>query len=58
MNQCINCKGESFKVSVKYVGASECVDCGMLKSLQFANVRSNVILPDDPMDAMACESCQ
>lgn len=55
---CINCKGSGFKDSVKYKGASECVDCGFLASLSATNTKSNIILPDDPMDSFACESCQ
>lgn len=58
MKKCVNCKGEVFVDSVKYPGAGECSECGFLVQKGMINKIINVILPDDPMDAMMCESCQ
>lgn len=56
---CVNCQSMSFKVSTKYLGASECVDCGFLASLNL--VQATIVAPllaDDPQEAFLCESCQ
>lgn len=55
---CINCKGGSeVEADGVYVGYMKCGECGFLKSKKNVQV-NNVILPDDPMDSFACESCQ
>lgn len=55
--KCINCNGESFKESDSFPGADACTGCGFLKAGTLQS-KANIILPDDPMDSFACESCQ
>lgn len=57
MGKCVNCKGENFIASKSFIGADECDECGFLKSKSVVN-KSSIILPEDPMDALLCESCQ
>lgn len=55
--KCINCGGLEFMESNSFPGADACNDCGFLK-MGTITTKSNIILPDDPMDSFACESCQ
>lgn len=58
MKACINCGGTNYKQGEgDYKDYIKCEDCGMY-ALDKQSAKSNVILPDDPMDAMMCESCQ
>lgn len=55
--ECINCKSKSdVEADGIYTGYMKCAECGFLKSKMVE--KYNVILPDDPMDSLACESCQ
>lgn len=56
--KCVNCKGSSFVDSKSYEGAAECADCGFLANKNQVNTKTNIIMPEDPMDALMCESCQ
>lgn len=56
---CINCKSENeVEATGIYEGFIKCGDCGFLKNKRSEVAKSNIILPDDPMDSFACESCQ
>lgn len=56
--KCVNCNNEEFKDSSNFPGAIECSECGFLKAKSTVAHGSTIILPDDPMDSFACESCQ
>lgn len=55
--KCVNCGSEKeAHADGNYIGYMKCAECGFLKAK--AAPKPNVILPDDPMDLLACESCQ
>lgn len=57
--QCVNCKCQRFvPAEGVYAGFHKCSECSFLVDLRHLKKVDNVILPDDPMDAMMCESCQ
>lgn len=56
--KCINCSSNNeIEGDGMYIGYMKCGDCGFLK-MNPPKSNSNIILPDDPMDSFACESCQ
>lgn len=58
MITCKYCKSENVKQGEgNYINYLKCLDCNMYQP-DALKVKPNVILPDDPMDALACESCQ
>lgn len=56
--KCVNCKGEKFENSTQYPGFHQCVDCKFQIDLKGKFDKVDIIVADDPMDAMLCESCQ
>lgn len=54
--KCINCGGLEFGESVSYPGVNACNVCGFLIGKMSQKI--NIILPEDPNDAVMCESCQ
>lgn len=58
MTNCANCKGNNFQPGEgAYNQYLQCVDCKMYKNEKVES-KLNVILPDDPNDALLCEGCQ
>lgn len=57
---CVSCKENNWNEGEgKYLGYYKCSVCGFLGDFKHLVTKiKNVILPDDPMDAMMCESCQ
>ncbi len=59
-NKCTFCKeGELKQGEGDYREYLKCssTECGMYQ-LNKGTAKSNIILPDDPFDALMCESCQ
>ena len=58
MNICKYCKSENIKQGEgNYSNYIKCGDCNMYQP-DIQTIKPNVILPDDPMDALMCEGCQ
>lgn len=55
--KCVNC-GNVNEIAATgiYTGYQKCAECGFLKGK--STQQTNIIMPEDPMDAMMCESCQ
>lgn len=55
---CKYCKSENVKEGTgDYAGYLKCFDCNMYQP-DAVKAKPNVIMPEDPMDALMCESCQ
>lgn len=58
MNQCKYCKSEDVKQGEgDYANYLKCLNCNMYQPDK-VQAKLNVIMPEDPMDALMCESCQ
>ncbi len=57
---CVSCKENNWNPGEgKYLGFYKCAHCGFLGDFKHLVAKvAAIILPDDPMDAMMCESCQ
>lgn len=56
-NKCVNCGGTEIGESESYPGVSACIGCGFLIA-KLQATSPNIIMPEDPNDAMLCEGCQ
>ncbi len=54
--KCKACDGTEIIESKLYPGVMSCI-CGFLIA-KIPERKLNIILPEDPMDALLCESCQ
>lgn len=58
MNTCRYCKSNNVVAGEgDYKDYLKCGDCNMYQPDKNQEV-SNIIMPEDPMDALMCESCQ
>lgn len=59
--KCVNCGGREFTECIAYEGYYECTGCRFMIDLKGYKVPEKPLTihaPEDPNDAVSCESCQ